>query len=446
MSKNPAFNEKTLIKAMDKAGITHATERAMFLAQMNHETGGFKYDEEIASGAAYEGRKDLGNTQAGDGTRYKGRGFIQITGRANYQKYGDKLGVDLVGNPDMAKNPQVAADVSVAYWMDRVDRKAAQQGDIVAVTKDINGGRNGLQDRKDKFAHYQKDATVAAAATGLTAPTQVSALSQDFIANHDPLGQQLQSIEQQYSNRQITNEGQFRTTLQSLKSRMGEIYDEANVPKYDRTLTLGMHLGAYSAAALLNAPDNVTLDKASLTIDGKQVGMTRESVGAFFMEMREAGVDIPAGKNFTNITAGEFRGWSDAYFDAKLENAVDQTQRAQTGQLTQQEQQANTFFDPVSQMLGGELGGFISMIVSTISMLAGIMGGAKQQSQDIENPAPQPDKPASLQTLKLDNQSSRELQQASDSLRGGNVSSVPEDAKLSPIIISNPQTNASVSR
>jgi len=148
------FNESSLKAAMDKAGYTDPTERAMFLAQMAHESGNFKYDEEIHDGSNYEGRSDLGNTKEGDGKRYKGRGYIQLTGRANYTHYGNKLGVDLAGNPELAKKPSVAADVAVAYWNERVDRAAAASGDVRTVTKNINGGYNGLQDRIDKFKKY----------------------------------------------------------------------------------------------------------------------------------------------------------------------------------------------------------------------------------------------------------------------------------------------------
>ncbi len=78
-----------------------------FLAQLAHETGNFRYMEEIASGAAYEGRKDLGNTQAGDGKRFKGRGPIQLTGRANHRKYGQQLGIDFENNPEIVALPSV---------------------------------------------------------------------------------------------------------------------------------------------------------------------------------------------------------------------------------------------------------------------------------------------------------------------------------------------------
>jgi len=151
------FDESSLKVAMDKAGYTDPTERAMFLAQMAHESGNFRYDEEIHDGSNYEGRSDLGNTQAGDGKRYKGRGYIQLTGRANYTHYGKKLGVDLVNNPELAKRPDIAADVAVAYWNERVDRAAAASGDVRTVTRNINGGYNGLADRKSKFKKYMNN-------------------------------------------------------------------------------------------------------------------------------------------------------------------------------------------------------------------------------------------------------------------------------------------------
>ena len=150
------FSEGAIIAALDRAGVTDKTERAMFLAQMAHESGGFRYSEEIASGEDYEGRQDLGNTQPGDGKRYKGRGYIQITGRANYRKYGKIVGHDLENNPQLASDPNIAADVALAYWNDRVDRSAARAGDINTVTYNINGGYNGLDDRISRFETYKQ--------------------------------------------------------------------------------------------------------------------------------------------------------------------------------------------------------------------------------------------------------------------------------------------------
>lgn len=122
---------------------------AHFFAQAAHETAGFRTLEEYASGAAYEGRKDLGNINKGDGKRHKGRGIFQLTGRANYDKFGKILGVDLISNPDLAKNPEISVRTALSYWKSRNINLNADKDDIVGATKKINGGKNGLQDRKN---------------------------------------------------------------------------------------------------------------------------------------------------------------------------------------------------------------------------------------------------------------------------------------------------------
>ena len=163
-STSGEFGEQSIIKMMDAKGINDKTERAMFLAQLNHESGNFKYPEEIwgptADQRGYEGRSDLGNNQPGDGYKYRGRGYIQITGRWNYNHFGNKIGVDLINNPDLAAEPDIAAKIAWEYYNARVSRKAAQQGDINTVTKQINGGYNGLADRKSKFKKYMSDPTL----------------------------------------------------------------------------------------------------------------------------------------------------------------------------------------------------------------------------------------------------------------------------------------------
>lgn len=134
--------------ALKDSGITDKNSVMAAIATIGVETGSFKPIPEIASGAAYEGRADLGNTQPGDGQRFKGRGYIQITGRANYQKYGDKIGVDLVNNPDLALRPDIAAKVLVEYFKERGIPNKAQAGDWEGVRRAVNGGLNGY----DRFA------------------------------------------------------------------------------------------------------------------------------------------------------------------------------------------------------------------------------------------------------------------------------------------------------
>lgn len=135
------------------AGIFDNTDRlAHFLAQLGHESDGFRAMEEYASGAAYEGRTSLGNTQPGDGKRYKGRGPIQITGRANYRRYGRKIGIDLERWPELASAPSVGLIASVAFWIDKGLNALADRDDVEAITRKINGGTNGLADRKARLA------------------------------------------------------------------------------------------------------------------------------------------------------------------------------------------------------------------------------------------------------------------------------------------------------
>ncbi len=125
---------------------------AHFLAQLAHESGNFIYMEEIASGAAYEGRKDLGNTQPGDGKRYKGRGPIQLTGRANYREFGRRIGIDLEANPLIAAIPSIGLHIALEYWRKHDLNAPADRDDIERITRRINGGLNGFDDRKRKLA------------------------------------------------------------------------------------------------------------------------------------------------------------------------------------------------------------------------------------------------------------------------------------------------------
>lgn len=125
---------------------------AHFLAQLIHESGSFRYMEEIASGQAYEGRADLGNVQPGDGKLFKGRGPIQITGRANYRRFGRRIGVDIERHPVLAAFPSIGLHLACEYWKDRGLNALADVDDLEAITRRINGGTNGLADRRAQLA------------------------------------------------------------------------------------------------------------------------------------------------------------------------------------------------------------------------------------------------------------------------------------------------------
>ncbi|WP_239017717.1 glycoside hydrolase family 19 protein [Sphingomonas aracearum] len=104
-----------------------------------------------AAQRGYEGRKDLGNTQAGDGVRFKGRGPIQVTGRANYRTYGRAIGIDLERRPDLASVPSIGLMASCAYWSAHNLNSFADRDDVEGLTRAINGGLNGLADRKARL-------------------------------------------------------------------------------------------------------------------------------------------------------------------------------------------------------------------------------------------------------------------------------------------------------
>lgn len=125
---------------------------AHFLAQAAHESDGFRTTVEYwgptAQQRGYEGRSDLGNTQPGDGRRYMGRGIFQLTGRDNYARYGQKLGLDLVNQPELAAEPPISFRIACHYWLAKGLNALADKDDLVGITRRINGGENGLADRQ----------------------------------------------------------------------------------------------------------------------------------------------------------------------------------------------------------------------------------------------------------------------------------------------------------
>ena len=136
-----------LTAAMAEFGIDTSQRQAAFIAQVAHESGSLRYTLELATGDAYEGRADLGNVQPGDGRRYKGRGLLQITGRANYRACGNALGLDLIGSPQLLEVPTGACRSAGWYWRVRDLNRFADADKFGSLTKAINGGYNGLDER-----------------------------------------------------------------------------------------------------------------------------------------------------------------------------------------------------------------------------------------------------------------------------------------------------------
>jgi predicted chitinase len=135
--------------AMEINDINTPERVAAFIAQIAHESAELRYVQEIASGVAYEGRKDLGNVVPGDGMKFKGRGPIQVTGRSNYQQcsldmYGDER---LMDNPALLEQPFDGCMASAWFWKRNGLNERADRGDFLGITKTINGGLNGLTNR-----------------------------------------------------------------------------------------------------------------------------------------------------------------------------------------------------------------------------------------------------------------------------------------------------------
>jgi len=142
--------------AMAEGNINTPQRQAAFLAQLAHESGQLRYFEEIASGAAYEGRRDLGNTQPGDGVRFKGRGPIQLTGRSNYAAASAALGVDLINNPALAATPAIGFRIAQWFWNSRGLNDYADAGNFDAITLRVNGGYNGKAARDAYYARARQ--------------------------------------------------------------------------------------------------------------------------------------------------------------------------------------------------------------------------------------------------------------------------------------------------
>ena len=167
MPSTPAARRDALLPFLQAAMTEFAIETparvAAFVAQLAHESGQFRFMEEIWGPTPAQGRYEpastlaatLGNTETGDGKRYKGRGPIQITGRANYKRFGDLLGIDLVSDPARAARPELAFRIAGLFWSKKGLSELADRATDEAfreITRRINGGFNGLEDRRKFYA------------------------------------------------------------------------------------------------------------------------------------------------------------------------------------------------------------------------------------------------------------------------------------------------------
>lgn len=151
----PALN-----RAMQRYQINTPARQAAFLAQIGHESGQLKWVKELwgptPAQSRYEGRKDLGNTQPGDGKRYMGRGLIQITGRENYRRTGAALGVALLDKPELLEQAEWAASSAAWWWNNRGLNELADAGEFEQITRRINGGLNGQRERLELWARAKE--------------------------------------------------------------------------------------------------------------------------------------------------------------------------------------------------------------------------------------------------------------------------------------------------
>ncbi|WP_454056799.1 glycoside hydrolase family 19 protein [Cupriavidus sp. Marseille-Q8015] len=224
-------NKAALQRGMVAAGITDPKEQAMFMANMDHESGGFRSLEEstkykpaqflklfgkragikteaeaaelLGKGEAATaeamyggewGKKNLGNTEAGDGLKFKGRGFTQLTGRANYAAAAKATGLDLVNNPELAADPDNAAKIATWYWQSKKGlADAGRAGDVTAARRGVNGGTIGLADVQAKYGKYIAEGPITAqtltASAAAAAPpmTAAAAVAPTFKATPQPV-------------------------------------------------------------------------------------------------------------------------------------------------------------------------------------------------------------------------------------------------------------------
>jgi hypothetical protein len=227
------------------------------------------------------------------------------------------------------------------------------------------------------------NAPAGAAVAGVTLPSasSMSAVALDLAAHgKGDLAKIVQAVENIYQGQNGAIPEKQRPdvveALKVIKKNVNDVFAQFGITKTDSSEMLALHVGSHSAAAILKAPDNALLKDISHTSNGKTIKPTKESVEAFVAEMRAAGVSIPANETFDTLTAGEMKGYATQFYNGQVQHAARLTQRAgQKGGLTQKESNQMDSMQAITQALGPEMGGFMSMVV----MLIGFLSGAQQQ-------------------------------------------------------------------
>ena len=287
-------NESILESYLKSAGVVDPIKLAAIMAQCAHESGNFKYVKELGNDAyfaKYEpstsiGQR-LGNTAAGDGAKFKGRGFIQLTGRYNYTAAATQLSLDLVNNPSIAEDPAIAS--RLVYWfffvLNRQRTANLQWDNVVAVTKLVNGGTNGLSDRQAKYEYYKNKYANNAVTTGTTVVVDAAGAPVSSASSQDPgiqsaAGKAVQSpapitVLQSMQNTpvEIAPAGKVPGLLGSqVKALMAEIaYAESNIDAGKYNAALG-RAGKYQINGLLLKEFGYVSDSANISNPAIWVG------------------------------------------------------------------------------------------------------------------------------------------------------------------------------
>ena len=204
---------------------------AHFLAQLAHESDGFCTTEEYADGRAYEGRRDLGNVEPGDGPRYKGRGLIQLTGRMNYALTGKALGLDLIGNPLSVNDPITYLLVACVFWTRLKINTPSDADDLYEVTRRVNGGLNGLDSRLVYLTRAKALVAPLAAKAVATAGASLPAASSLPILYRGTTGAEVAKLQQDLAVRgyPVARDGSFgpgtETALRHFQAAHGLVAD-----------------------------------------------------------------------------------------------------------------------------------------------------------------------------------------------------------------------------